>query len=233
VLGFLRRDAAWLGLIPAAVYTASWTGWFATPYGWNRNGAYFNNGHPTSTIAAWLAYNKWMLQFGLGLTTTQTYKSDPAGWLVLARPISFYSVCARPCGNATEQEVLAIGTPMIWWGSMAALLVCVALWLFRRDWRAAAVLASVAAGWLPWIWFYLHDHRTEFYYYAIAFEPFLIIGPQRASPGRRAVAPSRQAPTRWPSCSTSPTFTPSSPRSSSPTAPGCHACDSAPGSEPA
>jgi dolichyl-phosphate-mannose--protein O-mannosyl transferase len=69
--------------------------------------------------------------------------------------------------------------------------------LRRRDWRAGAVLVSVAAGWLPWIWFYLHDHRTEFYYYAIAFEPFLIIavtlclgliiGPQRASPARRAL----------------------------------------------
>jgi dolichyl-phosphate-mannose--protein O-mannosyl transferase len=198
--GFLRRDAAWLpvwlGLIPAAVYTASWAGWFATPYGWNRNGAYFNNGHPTSTVAAWLAYNKWMLQFGLGLAKVQTYKSNPAGWLVLTRPISFYSVCAKPCGAATEQEVLAIGTPMIWWGAAAALVICAGWWLRRRDWRAVAVLAPVAAGWLPWIWFYLHDHRTEFYYYAIAFEPFLIIavtlclglviGPQRASPGRRA-----------------------------------------------
>ncbi|HEY1619249.1 MAG TPA: phospholipid carrier-dependent glycosyltransferase [Streptosporangiaceae bacterium] len=201
VLGFLRRDAAWLPawlvLVPAAVYTASWTGWFATPYGWNRNGAYFNNGHPTSTIAAWLAYNRWMLRFGLGLAQHQGYQSNPAGWLVLARPISFYSVCSRPCGGATEQEVLAIGTPVIWYGSVAALLVCAALWVWRRDWRAAAVLASVAAGWLPWIWFYLHDHRTEFYYYAIAFEPFLIIaialclgliiGPRRASAGRRAV----------------------------------------------
>jgi dolichyl-phosphate-mannose-protein mannosyltransferase len=43
----------------------------------------------------------------------------------------------------------------------------------------------------------LAHHRTEFYYYAIAFEPFLIIaitlclgliiGPERASPARRAV----------------------------------------------
>jgi len=37
------------------------------------------------------------------------------------------------------------------------------------------VLVGVAAGWLPWIWFYLHDHRTEFYYYAVVFDPFLVI----------------------------------------------------------
>jgi dolichyl-phosphate-mannose--protein O-mannosyl transferase len=205
VRGLLRSDAAWLpvwfAIIPAAVYTASWTGWFATPYGYDRNGAAFSpSHHTTSTIAAWLEYNKWMLQFGLGLTSGQTYKSNPLGWLILARPISFYSAClpAKGCGSAgsTEQEVLAIGTPLIWWGAAAALVFCLVWWLMRRDWRAGAALLGVGAGWLPWIWFSLHDQRTEFYYYAVTFEPFLIIaitlclgliiGPERASPARRA-----------------------------------------------
>ena len=119
---------------------------------------------------------------------------------MLARPISFYSAClpSGHCGatGSTEQEVLAIGTPLIWWGALAALTFCLAWWLMRRDWRTGALLLATAAGWLPWIWFYLHDQRTEFYYYAIAFEPYLIIaitlslgliiGPRRASPARRA-----------------------------------------------
>jgi dolichyl-phosphate-mannose-protein mannosyltransferase len=202
--GVLRSDIVWLPVsfvvIPAAVYVASWAGWFATPYGYDRNGAAFNGGHPAGTLVAWLQYNKWMLQFGLGLTSGQTYKSNPLGWLVLARPISFYSVClpAKQCGGAgsTEQEVLAIGTPLIWWGAIAAVLFCLAWWLTRRDWRAGSALLAIAAGWLPWIWFSWHDHRTEFYYYAVVFEPFLIItitlclgliiGPQRAAPARRA-----------------------------------------------
>jgi len=207
--GVLRRDAGWLplwcGLVPAAVYVASWAGWFATPYGYNRTGTAFSSHHQhTSTIAAWLAYNKWMLQFGLSLAAQpgqQPYKSNPLGWLVLAKPIAFYSAClpsTRTCGAAgtTEQEVLAIGTPLIWWGAVAAMLCCLAWWLTRRDWRAGAALLGLAAGWLPWIWFSWHDHRIEFYYYAVVFEPFLIIaitlclgmiiGPARASPGRRA-----------------------------------------------
>jgi dolichyl-phosphate-mannose-protein mannosyltransferase len=201
----LRSDGRWIplwfGVLPAAVYIASWAGWFATSYGYDRNGVAFSPGHrPTSTLVAWLEYNHWMLQFGLGLTSTQTYRSDPLGWLILARPIAFYSSClpAGGCGSAgsTEQEVLAIGTPLIWWGAAAALVVCLGWWLRRRDWRAGAALLGVAAGWLPWIWFYLHDQRTEFYYYAIAFEPFLIIaltlclgliiGPEGAARGRRA-----------------------------------------------
>ncbi len=201
--GVLRSDARWLpvsfGLVPAVVYVASWTGWFLTPYGYDRNGAAFNGGHPTGTLLAWLQYNKWMLQFGLGLSSGQTYKSNPLGWLVLARPISFYSQClpVKACGAGTEQEVLAIGTPAIWWAGIGAVLFCLVWWLMRRDWRAGAALLGVAAGYLPWIWFYLHDQRTEFYYYAVAFEPFLIIaitlclgliiGPARAAAGRRAL----------------------------------------------
>ncbi len=202
--GLLRYDAPWLPLwfavVPAAVYVASWTGWFVTGYGFDRNGAALNGGRPAGTLVAWLQYNKSMLGYGLGLQAGQPYRSNPLGWPVLARPIAFYSSClpTSECGkvaSSTEQEVLAIGTPLIWWAGSAALLVCLAWWLTRRDWRAGAVLLGVAAGWVPWLWFYWHDHRTEFYYYAVVFDPFLvlaitlclglIIGPARAGPNRR------------------------------------------------
>jgi dolichyl-phosphate-mannose-protein mannosyltransferase len=181
----LRSDgpwaALWFGLAPLAAYVASWTGWFATSYGYDRNGVAFNGGHPAGTILAWLQYQKSMLGFGLGLHTAHSYQSNPLGWPILAQPISFYTNCIPPgnrCGetaHSTEQEVLAIGTPLIWWAAAAALLVCVAWWIWRRDWQVGAVLAAVAAGWLPWIWFYWHDHRTEFFYYAVIFDPFLVI----------------------------------------------------------
>ncbi len=217
--GGLRSDVKWLPAwclaIPAAIYTASWSGWFATSDGYDRNWAASAGNHTPiwSTIDSWYQYNHWMLQFGLGLHAGQNYKSNPLGWLVLARPISFYwcaggtSGCSMAKGQVAE--VLAIGTPLLWWGGALALLFCLGWWLVgligdiafsrlpRRDWRAGAVLLGVAAGWLPWIWFYLHDNRTEFYYYAVAFEPFLviaitlciglIIGPARAAPSRRAL----------------------------------------------
>ncbi|HXP19031.1 MAG TPA: hypothetical protein VN840_05205 [Streptosporangiaceae bacterium] len=93
--------------------------------------------------------------------------------------------------------MLAIGTPAIWWAANLALIFCLWWWVTSRDWRAGAVLLGVAAGWLPWFWFAWHDHRTEFYFYSVAFVPFLvmaitlclglIVGPARAAPGRRAV----------------------------------------------
>jgi dolichyl-phosphate-mannose-protein mannosyltransferase len=215
--GSLRHDAKWLPVwflaAPLVVYVASWSGWFATGNGYDRTWAAQNGNHTPvwSVIDSWYQYNHWMLQFGLGLSSFQSYKSNPVGWLVLARPISFYWCSTPKCGVPTGQasEVLAIGTPLIWWGGTLALAFCLFWWLSgligdlvfhrapRRDWRAAAALLGVAAGWLPWIWYAWHDNRTEFYYYAVAFEPFmiiaitlclgLIIGPTRSAPGRRAM----------------------------------------------
>jgi dolichyl-phosphate-mannose-protein mannosyltransferase len=217
--GGLRSDARWLpvwfGLAPFVVYFASWSGWFFNTSGYDRDWAPLHGNHTPiwSTLDSWYQYNHWMLQFGLGLSSYQSYKSSPVGWLVLARPISFYwcaygtQGCSMPKGTASE--VLAIGTPLIWWGGTLALIFCLNWWLIgligdlvfkrtpKRDWRAGAVLLGVSAGWLPWIWYAWHDNRTEFYYYAVAFDPFLviaitlclglIIGPARAAPGRRAV----------------------------------------------
>src|SRR5215470_8072791 len=203
--GMVRSDAPWLpvwfAIVPVAVYVLSWTGWFATSYGFDRNGAALDGGRPTGTLVAFLQYNKSWLGYGLGLQAGSPYRDNPLGWLALTRPTSFYSSCLPPgdqCGkvaSSTEQEVLAIGTPLIWWAGAAALLVCLAWWLTRRDWRAGAVLLGVVAGWLPWLWFFWHDNRTEFYYYAVAFDPFLVIaitlclglilGPAWAGPNRR------------------------------------------------
>jgi dolichyl-phosphate-mannose-protein mannosyltransferase len=211
----LRSEGRWLplwfGLVPLIVYMASWIGWFANPNGYFRNWAAQHGNHTPiwSAIDSWYQYNHWMLQFGLGLTTKQSYTSNPAGWIVLARPISFYwaqPACSVKGGCASE--VLAIGTPAIWWAGGLALLFCLIWWLsgligdvvfdrpVKRDWRAGAVLLGVAAGWLPWIWYAWHDSRTEFYYYAVVFDPFLviaitlclglIIGPARAAPRRRS-----------------------------------------------
>jgi dolichyl-phosphate-mannose--protein O-mannosyl transferase len=202
--GVLRSDIKWLpvsfGLVPLAVYVASWSGWFASSAGNYRNWAALHGNHVPlwSTVDSWLEYNKYMLQFGLGLTTRQTYTSQPWTWLIMSKPVAMFYATPSTCGaRSCSQEVLAIGTPLIWWASIPALAFCLAWWLTRRDWRAGAVLLGVATGWLPWFWFAWHDHRTMFYFYAVAFEPFLIIaitlclgliiGPVMAAPGRRAV----------------------------------------------
>jgi dolichyl-phosphate-mannose-protein mannosyltransferase len=181
------RDAAWLPvtfvLIPLAVYIASWSNWFATSTGYDRDYAQLH-GVSTPVISALYSlfeYHVEAIGFGLGLSTPHHYQSQPWDWLLVTRPVAFFAQCYtgpanyQPCPKgqvAWEQEVLALGTPAIWWGSMLSLLFCLGWWLRRRDWRAGAVLLGVLAGWGPW---FPLITRTKFYYYALEFEPFLIL----------------------------------------------------------
>jgi dolichyl-phosphate-mannose-protein mannosyltransferase len=185
-------------VVPLVAYLATWSGWLATSSGYDRQWA-AQHGIHTPVIAplvSLLEYHKAMLAFNTGLTTHHPYESKPWTWLLISRPVSYFwcpNTGAHPvCSGGRAQEVLAIGTPAIWWTSILALLVCLGWWLARRDWRAGAVLLGVAAGWLPW---FLFADRTQFYFYAIAFVPFLVlsitlclglvIGSARASALRR------------------------------------------------
>ena len=185
------RDALWLPLtflvIPLAVYIASWSGWFATSAGYDRNYAQQHGVHipVISPLYSLFEYHLEAIGFGVGLKTPHPYQSQPWDWLVITRPVAFFYECytgpvagaahycpAHYTGTGWSQEVLAIGTPAIWWGSILALLFCLGWWLLHRDWRAGAVLLSVIAGWAPW---FPLVSRTKFYYYALEFEPFLIL----------------------------------------------------------
>jgi dolichyl-phosphate-mannose-protein mannosyltransferase len=205
VYGGLVRDGRWafvsLIAVPAVAYVAAWSGWLFTSTGYDRNWA-VQHGIHTPVISALVSlyeYNKAILHFDTTLTSHHPYESQPWSWLVISRPVSYYYAAPKfgqdGCRVAhCSQEVLAIGTPMIWWVAIATLVICVAWWLTQRDWRAGAVLVGVAAGWLPW---FLFLSRTKFYFYAVVFDPFLVlsitlclgllIGPARASAPRRAV----------------------------------------------
>ena len=117
---------------------------------------------------------------------------------MLGRPISFYyqsvssgqAGCRSPGGCASE--VLAIGTPVIWWVGLAALIACLAIWVGRRDWRAGLVVIGYLFNWLPWV---AQPGRTMFLFYALPMLPFLVLGlttvaqlalgPRQASERRR------------------------------------------------
>ena len=186
--------------LPLVAYLATWTGWFATNSGYDR---YWAEQHGVnipviSPLISLFQYNKAMLAFNTGLEKHHPYQSQPWTWLTMSRPVSYYWSCPTSghgvCAKGDAAEVLAIGTPILWWGAILALLVCLGWWLTRRDWRAGAVLVGVAAGWLPW---FAYAKRTQFYFYSVVFVPFLVLavvlclglvmGSATASPARRAV----------------------------------------------
>jgi len=211
VRGGLVRDGKWLPLtllvIPLVTYLATWSGWLITGTGYDRNYAQ-QHGITTPVISALYSlyeYHKEMLQFATNLSVRHPYQSQPWDWYVISRPVAFYYQCftnaagTRTCpsgytGPMWSSEVLAIGNPAIWWVGTAAIVFCLGWWFTRRDWRAGVAVLGVAAGWVTWLPF---PSRTKFYYYALEFEPFmilcivlclgLIIGPVAASLRRRAI----------------------------------------------
>jgi dolichyl-phosphate-mannose-protein mannosyltransferase len=211
VYGALVRDGKWLpvtlGVIPLVTYVLTWMNWFVTNTGYDRDYAQQNgiNIPVISQLYSLYEYHKEMLQFGVGLSVPHPYQSQPWDWFVMSRPVAFYWVSfynasgtrAVPADSKTvgpyASEVLAIGNPAIWWLSLPVIAICLIWWLSRRDWRAGSALLCIAAGWVTWLPFV---SRTKFDYYALEFEPFIIIcivlclglilGPAAASAQRRA-----------------------------------------------
>ncbi len=136
------RETVWLPLtfivVPLAVYIASWSGWFATSTGYDRDYAQAHGVHTPviSALYSLFEYHREAIGFGLGLKLPHPYQSQPWDWLLL----------------------------------------------------------GVLAGWGPW---FPLVTRTKFYYYALEFEPFLILsivlclglilGPATAGVLRRSV----------------------------------------------
>ncbi|MEV7613964.1 phospholipid carrier-dependent glycosyltransferase [Streptomyces sp. NPDC089799] len=211
-LAMLRRDAlpAFSSVVPVAllVYVLSWTGWILSPA--NGKGGYFRDWAAKQGGPAWLPdwltslwhYETEVYKFHVGLTEGHTYESNPWSWLVLGRPVSYFYESPAPGTDgcpASEtakcaREVLALGTPLLWWTACFALLYVLWRWAFRRDWRAGAIACGVAAGYLPW---FNYQERTIFFFYAVVFVPYLclavammigaLLGPAGSSERRRAL----------------------------------------------
>ncbi|MEW1721454.1 phospholipid carrier-dependent glycosyltransferase [Streptomyces sp. NPDC093109] len=209
----LKRDIlpAFVSTVPVAIatYVASWTGWIVTDKGYFRNWATTagqgQGGHFT-WLPDWVRslwhYEYEVYQFHINLTSGHTYQSNPWSWIVLGRPVSYFyedpaagtDGCPATTAGKCAREVLAIGTPLLWWTAAFALCYVLWRWLFRRDWRAGAIACAVAAGWGPW---FMYQERTIFLFYAVLFVPYLclavamllgaIIGPPGSDERRRTV----------------------------------------------
>lgn len=157
-------------VIPVTVYLMSWFGWFSSSRGWSRSWAEDNGITFLPSIRSFIHYQFEILHFHQGLDSGHNYRSAAWQWLLQIRPTSFFYESPKCGGGNCSQEVLAMGTPLLWWSGAAALLVLIAIWLRYR--RNSLVLLGVAAGWLPWFAF---PERTTFSFYSIIFEPWIIL----------------------------------------------------------
>ena len=189
-------------LVIPATYLATWAGWFAGSGGWDRQWAAENIAAPgwgwvpDAARSLW-HYHAEMWHFHLTLHSPHPYQSNPWSWLVLGRPTAFYydKIAVGQAGCRVvecSQAITPLGNPAIWWGGTLAIGVLLFRWALARDWRAGAVLAGIAGGYLPW---FLYQERTIYAFYAVAFVPWmvlavtyclgLVLGPRGAPEPRR------------------------------------------------
>ena len=183
-LGVLKRSLPYavfsLGVAPLCAYFMTWLGWFVGENSWNRH---WGDTHPgtglfkflPSGFRSLLDYHHQAYIFHSTLYSPHPYKANPWSWLILGRPTSFYAPSdVTGCGASTcTREILLIGTPLMYWAFVPALIWLAWHWATTRDWRAGAVGFAFVAGWGVW----LHDiRRTGFLFYMTPLMPFLVLG---------------------------------------------------------
>ncbi len=158
-------------VLPVLVYLSSWSGWFLSNRGWARD-------YSSNVITSFVHYHSQMLGFHTGLVEKHSYQANPWSWIVMGRPTSFYYQSPKDCGaDKCAQEVLALGTPFLWWLGAIAVAVVIGFWIKsfaqrRYEPSLNVIVAGITAGYLPWFFF---QERTVFSFYAIVFEPFLVL----------------------------------------------------------
>ena len=173
-----------LVVLAGVVYLGSWASWFATSGGYDRDWGANNPEARTvqlfgAPLASWLHYQKDIWNFHTGdfiNNAEHAYRADPAGWLVVARPIGIDAVndikpgtdgCVGP--DNCIRVISGLGTPALWWVAVFALVAAAILWVGGRDWRFGIPVVGVLSAWLPW---FAHNDRPLFFFYAIAIIPF-------------------------------------------------------------
>lgn len=102
------------------------------------------------------------------LTPTHYAYSRPWTWLAMIKPVRVTWV--EQAGRV--REIVAIGNPVVFWGSVWALPYLAFAWWRKRDWVPGFVLLVVALQYLPW----LAVIRPQFFFYVAPFTPFLVLG---------------------------------------------------------
>jgi dolichyl-phosphate-mannose-protein mannosyltransferase len=128
-----------------------------------------------SWVRAFLERQQSMLEHHTGPLFTHPYTSPAWSWPLLKRPVLFFF---RDVSDDRYQEILALGSPLVWWTALVAMLRT--SWTALRRKRIAApdtiILVGFAAGYIPWL---VITRQEAFLYYFLPAVPFLYLATAR------------------------------------------------------
>ncbi len=155
----------WLVLVPVVVYVLSYVGrlegdLLALPWSegsWLR--AFWDE-----QVASWTFHRE--------LTSTHLYQSPGWSWILLKRPVSYFFE-TDAAGN--YHEILATGSPFVWWASIPALLFVAFNWVKHGSLKRpeGLILAGFIFSYAPWV--IPMNRSAVFIFYFVATVPFMLL----------------------------------------------------------
>ncbi len=150
-------------VIPIVVYAASYVRWFVGHGGWGFD-----------QWKQWIALQRQMADFSLGLRSPHPYASPAWKWILMLRPVAYFFQCPQKANVntcITAQAIIGMGNPLVFWLSIPSFLYAGYAWIWKRRWRAGMVIIAVACQYFPWFL----AKRTSFLFYMTPITPFLVL----------------------------------------------------------
>jgi dolichyl-phosphate-mannose-protein mannosyltransferase len=161
------RSAILLGLVPTAVYLAS----YLSVESGTLIGLPWQEGTFWHGVARHqLALARFYAEQASG---HHPYESPAWSWLLLKRPVAYWF-----SADGVYREVVALGNPVTWWPAAVAFVGLTVAWLRRgapSSAPEAVMVAGVAATYLPWLLVNANRDNT-FLWYILPAVPFLYLG---------------------------------------------------------
>lgn len=151
-------------VVPLAVYALTWIPWFV---------------HYDFSLAAWIQQHRDMWEYHRNLrataldpstetyTPTHAFYSKAWTWIPMLRPVSYFIEDLGP----DIRQILAIGNPVLFWGTMWTIPYCAWAWWRARDWKPGFMVIAFAGLYLPWFLV----ARPQFFFYAVPLTPFMAL----------------------------------------------------------
>ena len=155
-------------VLPLMVYVAIWLPWISH-FGWDW-GKWWDTqvGSFNYHFKGGLEWTKPDPDTG-SATPTHPYYARPWEWIIPpGRPTSFFVKDLGP----DIQQILALGSPAVFWAYLFALPYVLFSWWRARDWKAGFLAITFLGLFVPW----LGVSRPTFYFYAVPLVPFMVLG---------------------------------------------------------
>ena len=153
-----------LAIVPVVAYAITWIPWFV---------------HFEPSLADWFNQHGEMIEYHRDLRSTKldpstdTYTpthssySEAWTWIPMIRPVSYFVQDLGP----DIRQVLALGNPVLFWGTMWTIPYSAWSWWRIRNWVPGFIVVAFAGLYLPWFLV----ARPQFFFYVLPLTPFMAL----------------------------------------------------------